>query len=178
MTLSGLADAVLADPTIDEAIADARGGAVRALDLTGPAGVRPFVVDGLVRAGRRVLAVTATAREAEDLVEALGSLLDPDSVALYPSWETLPHERLSPRSDTVGRRLAVLRRLAHPGDNAANGPLQVVVAPVRSVLQPQVKGLGDLEPVELVPGQTAPLEEVVQRLSDAAYSRVLSLIHI
>ncbi|HET6938071.1 MAG TPA: transcription-repair coupling factor, partial [Nocardioides sp.] len=165
-----MADAVLADPTLDEAIADARSGAVRALDLTGPAALRPFVVDGLVRAGRTVLAVTATAREAEDLVEELGSLLDPDTVALYPSWETLPHERLSPRSDTVGRRLAVLRRLAHP--DAAHGPLSVVVAPVRSVLQPQVKGLGDLEPVELVPGQTVPMEEVVQRLADAAYSRV------
>ena len=109
-------------------------------------------------------------REAEDLVEELGSLLDPDTVALYPSWETLPHERLSPRSDTVGRRLAVLRRLSHPDEH--HGPLKVVVAPVRSVLQPQVKGLGDLEPVELVPGQTAPMEDVVQRLADAAYSRV------
>ncbi len=169
-SLSGLADAVLADPTLDEAIADARDGMVRALDLTGPAALRPFVVDGLVRADRTVLAVTATVREAEDLVEELGSLLDPDTVALYPSWETLPHERLSPRSDTVGRRLAVLRRLTHP--DAHHGPLKVVVAPVRSVLQPQVKGLGDLEPVELVPGQTAPMEEVVQRLADAAYSRV------
>ena len=26
-------------------------------------------------------------------------------MAYYPAWETLPHERLSPRSDTVGRRL-------------------------------------------------------------------------
>ena len=143
---------------------------VRALDLTGPAALRPFVVDGLVRADRTVLAVTATVREAEDLVEELGSLLDPDTVALYPSWETLPHERLSPRSDTVGRRLAVLRRLSHPDEH--HGRLKVVVAPVRSVLQPQVKGLGDLEPVELVPGQTAPMEDVVQRLADAAYSRV------
>jgi transcription-repair coupling factor (superfamily II helicase) len=168
--LSGLADAVLADPTLDEAIADARDGMVRALDLTGPVALRPFVVDGLVRADRTVLAVTATVREAEDLVEELGSLLDPDTVALYPSWETLPHERLSPRSDTVGRRLAVLRRLTHP--DAHHGPVKVVVAPVRSVLQPQVKGLGDLEPVELVPGQTAPMEDVVQRLADAAYSRV------
>jgi transcription-repair coupling factor (superfamily II helicase) len=54
--------------------------------------------------------VTATAREAEDLTEAIGDLVGPHAVALYPAWETLPHERLSPRSDTVGRRLAVLRR--------------------------------------------------------------------
>src|SRR4051812_48795805 len=151
---------------------DARDGAVRALDLTAPEALRPYVVAGLVREGRTVLAVTATAREAEDLVEALGDLLDPARIGYYPSWETLPHERLSPRSDTVGRRLAVLRRLRHPGDDPSNGPLSVVVAPGRSVLQPQVKGLGDLEPVELVPGDTAPLEDVVRRLAGAAYTRV------
>src|SRR4051812_47843491 len=151
---------------------DARDGAVRALDLTAPEALRPYVVAGLVREGRTVLAVTATAREAEDLVESLGDLVDPTQVAYYPSWETLPHERLSPRSDTVGRRLAVLRRLCHPGDDVSNGPLRVVVAPVRSVLQPQVKGLGDLEPVELAPGDSAPLEDVVRRLAGAAYTRV------
>ncbi len=142
------------------------------LDLTGPAGLRPFVVAGLVEEGRTVLAVTPTSREAEDLVAALGDLVDPALVAHYPSWETLPHERLSPRSDTVGRRLAVLRRLRHPGTDASNGPLKVVVAPVRSLLQPQVPGLADLVPVELSPGDTAPLDDVVERLAAAAYSRV------
>ncbi|HTW16400.1 MAG TPA: transcription-repair coupling factor [Nocardioides sp.] len=170
--LAELADAVLADATLSGALDDARGALVSALDLTAPEAMRPFVVAGLVRAGRTVLAVTATSREAEDLTAALADLVDPATVAYYPSWETLPHERLSPRSDTVGRRLAVLRRLCHPGTDASNGPLQVVVAPVRSLLQPQVKGLGDLEPVELVPGQTAALEDVVRRLADAAYSRV------
>ncbi|MGH3361078.1 MAG: transcription-repair coupling factor [Nocardioides sp.] len=172
MSLTGLADAVLADPTLADAVNDARGGLVPALDLTGPAALRPFVVRGLLDAGRTVLAVTPTAREAEDLVEALGALVDPALVGYYPSWETLPHERLSPRSDTVGRRLAVLRRLRHPGNDPANGPLRVVVAPVRSVLQPQVRGLGDLEPVELAPGDTVALEDLVRRLADAAYSRV------
>ena len=172
MSLTGLADAVLADPVLAEAMTDARDGTVRALDLTGPEALRPFVIESLVRAGRSVLAVTATAREAEDLAASLADLVDPSLVAHYPSWETLPHERLSPRSDTVGRRLAVLRRLCHPGTDAANGPVRVVVAPVRSVLQPQVKGLGDLAPVELAPGDTTSLDDVVRRLADAAYSRV------
>lgn len=172
MHLAGLADAVLADPTLDEALAGARDRSERVLDLTGPSALRPFLVKGLADTGRTVLAVTATTREAEELVSALGDLLDPATVAYYPSWETLPHERLSPRSDTVGRRLAVLRRLAHPGDDAANGPLSVVVAPVRSLLQPQVRGLGDLAPVELVPGASAPLDDVVAGLEAAAYTRV------
>ncbi|WP_193608521.1 transcription-repair coupling factor [Nocardioides lijunqiniae] len=172
MSLAGLADAVLSDSTLADVLADARDGRVRALDLTGPEAMRPYVVAGLVRSGRRVLAVTATSREAEDLVAALSDVLDPTGVAYYPSWETLPHERLSPRSDTVGRRLAVLRRLRHPGTDPSNGPLQVVVAPVRSILQPQVQGLADLEPVELATGDTMPLDDVVRRLADAAYTRV------
>nr|WP_227466879.1 transcription-repair coupling factor [Nocardioides lijunqiniae] len=172
VSLAGLADAVLSDPTLADVLADARDGRVRALDLTGPEAMRPYVVAGLVRSGRRVLAVTATSREAEDLVAALSDVLDPTGVAYYPSWETLPHERLSPRSDTVGRRLAVLRRLRHPGTDPSNGPLQVVVAPVRSILQPQVQGLADLEPVELATGDTMPLDDVVRRLADAAYTRV------
>ncbi|NYG56849.1 transcription-repair coupling factor (superfamily II helicase) [Nocardioides perillae] len=170
--LGGLADAVLADPVLATALEELRDGTLPTLDLTGPAAARPFVVKGLVDAGRTVLAVTATAREAEDLVEWLGDLLPAERVALYPSWETLPHERLSPRSDTVGRRLAVLRRLKHPGTDASNGPLDVVVAPVRSLLQPQVQGLADLVPVELVPGQTASLDDTVRALADAAYTRV------
>ncbi|MBY9075215.1 transcription-repair coupling factor [Nocardioides sp. WL0053] len=172
MSLHGLADVVLRDQVLASAVEDARDGKVRALDLTAPSALRPFVVKGLVDAGRTVLAVAATAREAEDLVTYLADLVDPATVAYYPAWETLPHERLSPRSDTVGKRLAVLRRLKHPGTDPTNGPLRVVVAPVRSILQPQVKGLADLEPVELEVGDEADLEDVVRRLAGAAYSRV------
>ncbi len=171
MSLAGLADLVLREPVLAASMQDAKAG-LTTLDLTGPASLRPFAVRGLVDAGRTVLVVAATVREAEDLTEELEDLLEPGSVAFYPAWETLPHERLSPRSDTVGRRLAVLRRIKHPGAEANNGPLKVIVAPVRSVLQPQVKGLADLEPVELVQGQEIELEDVVRRLVGAAYSRV------
>ncbi|GGM19684.1 transcription-repair-coupling factor [Micromonospora sonchi] len=193
--LTGLFAAALADPGLARVRDLARSGAaqVDGLDLTAPPALRPFAVaavaadpagpadgqggDGAFAggAGRPVLAVTATSREAEDLVAALGSLLPPEQVAIFPSWETLPHERLSPRSDTVGRRLAVLRRLAHPDSADAHGrtgPLRVVVAPVRSVLQPQLKGLGDLEPVRLAAGDEADLEQVARRLTDMAYARV------
>ena len=110
--LSGLVDAVLAEPHLARALGEA--AVTDALEITGPHALRPFVVAGLARTGRTVLAVTATSREAEDLVTELADLLPARDVAYFPSWETLPHERLSPRSDTVGRRLAVLRRLVHP----------------------------------------------------------------
>ncbi|REF30270.1 transcription-repair coupling factor [Calidifontibacter indicus] len=119
-----------------------------------------------------LLVVTATGRDAGDLVTALRTLLGDDAVAEFPSWETLPHERLSPRSDTVGRRLAVLRRLAHPdAADSTHGPIEVLVASVRAVMQPIAKGLGDLAPVSLRTGQEAVLDDVVAALAAAAYTR-------
>src|SRR5881275_371961 len=171
MTLTGLLDALAPDPAVTAVLE--RAGQPE-LELSAPAGMRPFLIATLAaRTGRTVLAVTATSREAEDLVDALQSLLPADAVVDYPAWETLPHERLSPRADTVGRRLAVLRRLRHPrAGDPASGPVSVVVAPVRSVLQPQVPGLGDLEPMELQVGDEADFDDVVRRLAGIAYCRV------
>ncbi|WP_344880613.1 transcription-repair coupling factor [Nonomuraea antimicrobica] len=169
MSLSGLLDLVRADPKLTAALEE--GGDV---SLIAPSALRPFGVAALAGHDQRtVLAVTATGREAEDLAAALTSLVEPGSVAVFPAWETLPHERLSPRSDTVGQRLAVLRRLAHPvkGDTAA-GPLSVIVTPVRALLQPIVKGLGDLEPTRLRAGDDADLDDVVRNLVDNGYHRV------
>jgi transcription-repair coupling factor (superfamily II helicase) len=176
MSLSGLLDAVLPDPALSRAVSSV---GVDSLELTAPAALRPFVVSALAAdpsnggAGRPVLAVTATGRDAEDLVDALRCVLPAEEVVGYPSWETLPHERLSPRADTVGRRLAVLRRLAHPStDDAATGPVRVVVASIRAVLQPQVPGLGELEPVAARVGDVVDLEDLVERLVAVGYARV------
>lgn len=169
MSLSGLLDLVRADPKLTAALEE--GGDV---SLIAPSALRPFGVAALTAHDQRtVLAITATGREAEDLATALTSLIEPNSVAVFPAWETLPHERLSPRSDTVGQRLAVLRRLAHPvkGDTAA-GPLSVIVAPIRALLQPIVKGLGDLEPIRLRAGDDADLDAVVANLVNNGYHRV------
>src|SRR5690606_7079122 len=72
-------------------------------------------------------------------------------------------------SDTVGRRLAVLRRLA---GNAEDPPPKIIVAPVRSVLQPQVKGLADLRPVRIETGKDYDLDSLAHDLVGAAYTRV------
>ncbi|MEV4256928.1 transcription-repair coupling factor [Spirillospora sp. NPDC049652] len=184
MTLSGLVDLAYADDTLGTALAspdDPRS-------VVAPPSLWPILGAALSRALRKddgvVLAVTATAREAEDLAAALSSLMDPDRVAHFPAWETLPHEKLSPRSDTVGQRLAVLRRLVHPDADGAgaagdgggwsgkSGRLDVVVTPVRAVLQPIVAGLADLEPVRLRSGEDADLDDVVRRLVEAGYHRV------
>ena len=180
MSLAGLLAAVAEDPQLRTAL-DSQPGLPEAgmRDFVAPAALRPLVSAALATGAagspsRFVLAVTATAREAEDLTAALRAFLPPDSVATFPGWETLPHERLSPRSDTVGQRIAVLRRLAHPSaaDDALGGPLKAVVAPIRAVLQPIVAGLGDLVPVRLAAGDDADTDDVITRLVDIGYARV------
>ncbi|WP_040812539.1 transcription-repair coupling factor [Nocardia concava] len=138
--------------------------------LVAPSAVRPFVASTI--AGQRpLLVVTATGREADDLAVELTEILG-DTVALFPSWETLPHERLSPGADTVGRRLQVLRRLAHPEDPGFAGPLRVVVTTVRSLMQPMAAGLGEIQPIVLTKGAEFDFDELLSRLVEFAYERV------
>lgn len=166
--LSGVLSSILPDPALSGVIE--RAGAPL-LDLNGAPATRQLVIAALAAdagAGRPVLAVTATEREAEELTAALRDLLGPTVVANFPSWETLPHERLSPRADTVGKRLEVLYRLARPDQDG----LRVVVTTVRSLIQPMAPGLGELHPVRLRVGEENEFEGVLDRLVELAYTRV------
>ncbi|GAB3588517.1 transcription-repair coupling factor [Calidifontibacter terrae] len=171
-TLQPMLDLLATDRWVRQVLRHRR--AANMVDIASAPGLRPPLLALMNRIGKRtpLLVVTATGREAGDMVAALRTFLGDAAVTEFPSWETLPHERLSPRSDTVGRRLAVLRRLAHPDDSdLTHGPIEVLVASVRAVMQPIAKGLGDLVPVALRAGDRADLEDVVQALAEAAYTR-------
>ncbi|WP_100446509.1 transcription-repair coupling factor [Glycomyces xiaoerkulensis] len=164
--LTSLLDATGASPKLAR-VAELAADSDRPVDIIAVPGARPLAIARAAgHAPGPILVVTATSREAEELTEALGSFVPEDDIALYPAWETLPHERLSPRSDTVGTRLELLHRI-HDGDVP-----RVIVTPVRGALQPQLKGLGALEPVRLRRGDEHDLTELAERLLDLAYERV------
>ena len=172
MSLTGILDVLRADPAVESLLKSAADTAD--LQVSGPPGAWPPALAGLARSrpGTTLLAITPTGRAADDLAGDLRAYLPEHAVEVFGAWETLPHERLSPRSDTVARRLAVLRRLAHPDpQDRATGPISVVVAPVRAVMQPIVTGLGELAPVSLKAGQQIDLDDIVRALVDAAYTR-------
>ncbi|MCC9054045.1 transcription-repair coupling factor [Microbacterium sp. F2E] len=119
-----------------------------------------------------LLAIAPTGRRAEGLGAALQSLVPDAQVLHFPAWETLPHERLSPSTETVGRRLAVLRAAAAWEAAGGTTPL-IITASVRGALQPLAAGLTDAGVVELAVGaRGAGLDTVVRRLVDLAYHRV------
>ncbi|BCN53042.1 transcription-repair-coupling factor [Prescottella equi] len=165
--LAGLASTALADGAIGR-VQDSVGRT--GVDIVAPVAARPFVAAALADR-TQLLLVTATGREADDLTTELQEIFG-DGVAQFPSWETLPHERLSPSADTVGRRLQVLRRLACPDEADYGPPLRVIVTTVRSLVQPMAPGLGDIEPVVLRIGSEHDFGELVSRLAELAYTRV------
>ncbi|MCV7220075.1 transcription-repair coupling factor [Mycolicibacterium elephantis] len=177
--IAGLVELALRDPSLKE-VARRAADEPTDLHLVGPASARLFVACALAQAGPLVV-VTATGREADDLTAELRGVYG-DQVAMFPSWETLPHERLSPGVDTVGARMMLLRRLTHPDDARLGPPLRVVVTTARSLLQPMAPDLADVEPVTLTVGEeprfeagaapAATFDQVVERLVALAYERV------
>ncbi|MGD1011581.1 MAG: transcription-repair coupling factor [Acidimicrobiales bacterium] len=126
-----------------------------------------------------VLVATATAREADQLVHDLAPFLGSDAVELLPAWETLPFERVSPATETMGRRLRTMWRLRHGAPalaaskaGGARAPAGcVVVAPIRALLQRLGPRVEDTEPVVVRQGGELDPAELVARLVRAGYRR-------
>ncbi len=173
MNLSGLLAGLEGDAGFAAVRDLARAGSGSRVEA--PSALHPLVVAEIARSrnpSTPVVVVTATGREAEDVAAALPDLVPGLDAAVFPSWETLPHERLSPSSDTVGRRVAVMRRLAHPDPSDPLGrPIDVVVASVRALLQPVVREVADASPVRLVVGDEIALDELVASLVGLGYER-------
>ena len=163
--------AIGADPALDPVLADVRADA----DFSCVEGARIPLLARLLRepdGPRALLAVVATSREAEGVGEAFRAYLPEAEVAELPSWETLPHERLSPSADTVGRRLAALRALCRWREGDRTRPF-VLVAAVRAALQPLLPGVAGLEPIALtVGGRGHDLSALAAELVALAYARV------
>ncbi|HEX9766165.1 MAG TPA: DEAD/DEAH box helicase, partial [Nitriliruptorales bacterium] len=131
---------------------------------------RPYVLSLLAEQAWPLLVVTPRTSDAEAIVDGLKALLGEGRVALFPPWETLPHERLSPQPATVGRRLHVLDRLVRP--EAHPEPLLAVVTPIRAALQPMDPQLADRAPLILDRHYRDGLDGVVDQLVELGYERV------
>ncbi len=152
----------------------ANEGSEPMLNVEAVPGIRPALAAATAQRVP-VVVIVPSGRESQEAVEAIRSWYDgdPQDIAELEAWETLPHERLSPRADTVASRMAVFRRLTHPEPgNALFGPIKILVMPVRSLIQPVVAGLGDVEPLVFTAGEELPLDQAAARLVENAYTRV------
>ena len=131
--------------------------------IIAPTSLHPFLAS--IRAAERpLLIVTSSSRSSEDLVNDLRELHD--DVFEFPAWETLPHERLSPRSDTVAQRISTLIKLK---ENKTHNP--IVVTPVRGLIHRIINSLAQVPVRELAVGAQCDLKELINHLGELAYQR-------
>jgi transcription-repair coupling factor (superfamily II helicase) len=142
--------------------------------LAVPEPARAITIAGLVTTSSRRPFVVAvpTSTEAERLAHDLAQYLGADHVELFPAWETLPFERVSPAIETMGRRLRVLWRLQHDAFRP-----QVVVASVRALVQRLGPDVDDVEPIVVGQGDELDPIELVDRLVAAGYRREYQVEH-
>ncbi len=137
-----------------------------------PEAARPIALAALQHlSARRPLVVvcptgTAAGQLYDDLQQFMGPGTSGPEVMLFPAWETLPFERVSPSVETMGRRLEVLWRLRDTERCPA-----IVVASVRSLLQRLGPGAADVQPVRIEPGATVDPDELLQTLVANGYRR-------
>jgi len=149
-------DALAADSHISSALDSKKR-------IIAPSSLHPFLA--AIRASERpLLIVTGSSRTSEDLVNDLRELHE--CVFEFPAWETLPHERLSPRSDTVAQRISTLIELSK---KQSQNP--IVVTPVRGLIHRIINSLAQAPVRELEVGGQCDLKELIDHLGELAYQR-------
>ena len=148
-----------------EALADITGLSTSVLAV--PESARAVAVAALAHSQQRrpIVVAAPTGTDAEQLAADLGAFVGAENVALFPAWETLPFERVSPATATMGQRMATLWRIAH------ETPPAFVVTGARALLQKLSPGWRNLHPLRVRLGETCDIEALCNDLARYGYRR-------
>ncbi|MBN2158675.1 MAG: transcription-repair coupling factor [Spirochaetes bacterium] len=142
------------------------------------AGERPVMVEGIASSSFPVIAaslfndspcqtivVTENYQKMHTMHLDLSAMVDESLLFVFPPWETIPYEFVSPTEITERERITALYRLLR-GDPA------LVVTTVESLIR-KVPGRGFFEKkgVSLIKGEDYPFDDIVTMLADYGYSR-------
>jgi transcription-repair coupling factor (superfamily II helicase) len=124
----------------------------------------------LAQEERPIAVISATALDAQRLIEEIGWFAPQLRVSLLPDWETLPYDQFSPHHDLVSERLATLYRIQR-------GEFDVAIVPAATAL------------VRLCPpayiaahtfflrtGATLDTEQLRAQLATAGYTHVTQVV--
>ena len=166
--LASLTGALADDPAIISVMG--RQSAVLAV----PEAARPLTLAAIAAESERrpVVVAMPTSTEAERLRSDLATYLGEDDVAIFPAWETLPFERISPNVETMGRRLEVLWRLRSPDTTP-----KVVVSSARALVQRLGPNTDEAEPIIIGVGDQIDVGDLALQLVNAGYRREPQVEH-
>ncbi len=135
-----------------------------------PGSADALAIARLAQAGGALAVVTATALDAQRLVDEIAWFAPHLRTCLLPDWETLPYDQFSPHQDLVSERLATLYRIQC-------GDFDVAVVPAPTALV-------RLCPPAYIAGHTfalqvkarLDLDKLRQQLATAGYQQVTQVV--
>ncbi|MFM7524889.1 MAG: CarD family transcriptional regulator, partial [Actinomycetota bacterium] len=128
--------------------------------------IRPPLVAALARSrpNDTIVVATPTDTQARVLCDDLRAYGEGE-IALFPAWETLPFERVSPAIETMGERMRLVARLRND-----RTPL-IIVAPIRALLQRLSPASLTFEPIVIRRGATLDVDALNATLVAWGYVR-------
>ena len=130
-------------------------------NLIAPAAVHGFLA---ATSNTPLLIITTSTRHAEELSQEISSWIGKDLVVNFPAWETLPHERLSPKADTVTARFKALNKIS-------DQKVRVIVCSVRALLQPIIANDLNTSIIKIQQGLNLHMQELMNQLIRFGFSR-------
>ncbi len=166
--LEALGAVIAAEPGID-LIAGQRNAL-----LAVPESARSAVVASLLHANPRrpVIVAVPTGTMAQEVADDLSAFLGAENVELFPAWETLPFERVSPAVHTMGARMRTMWRLRTNGQQPS-----VVVAGTRALLQKLAPGSTTVDPIRINVGDRIDIDALCEQLVHFGYRREVVVEH-
>ena len=109
-----------------------------------------------------LLVVCSSSRRASEIIDELDTYLGIGSAVEFDPWETLPHEKLSPKSDTVAKRVKMLSNLsAH----------KIIITSVRALIQPINQAITQIELPTLSKNKKISMQALIENLELFGYNR-------
>jgi transcription-repair coupling factor (superfamily II helicase) len=133
-------------------------------EIIAPASSHGFLLSALSHS-RPSLVITTSSRTAEYLFDEVNSYLGSGAL-LFPPWETLPHERLSPKSDTVTKRFKALHTLTTKPQS-----VKVLITSIRGLIQPIISDLMQESFPILEVGTQTTIAKLVEQLAYFGFNR-------
>ncbi|MBS0224245.1 MAG: transcription-repair coupling factor [Proteobacteria bacterium] len=137
-----------------------------------PEGADALVLSEIARTtgGQDILHVARDGQRLERLQDGLRFFAPEREVLVFPAWDCLPYDRLSPHPDIVAERLETLVKLAVP--RKAGAPARVILASVGAVLQRvPPRSLYAEAATVLRKGQTIDVAALTKFLGENGYGR-------
>ncbi len=139
-----------------------------------PEGARPLILAALGHTTSRhpIVIAAPTGTAAREIYADMRNFVDPDDIVLFPAWETLPFERVSPSIDTMGKRMEVLWRLRTPSRSP-----KFIITGVRALLQKLAPNANNVDPITVRRSDNCDIDSLCEQLVHCGYRRETLVEH-